>query len=189
MGALVPSDEPYLKTGIVKLARNRFTWLLVLMLSATITGTVIEHFEESIAVLPILISFIPMLMGTAGNAGAQTSTLIIRGMAVGEIRLRDILRVMWREIRVGTVCGPALGAINLVRIYFLNNRDFILAFTVTLSLFFTILVSKTIASCLPIIAKKIRIDPAVMAAPLITTIADVASLIIYFSIARVVLGL
>jgi magnesium transporter len=189
MGALAPSDEPYLKTSAFKLAKNRFVWLLALMLSATITAGIIASFEDSLAVLPVLISFIPMLMGTAGNAGAQSSTLIIRGMAVGEIRLKDILRVMWRELRVGSICGLALGSINLVRIYFMNNRNFTLSLTVTLSLFFIILMSKTIGSCLPIIAKKMKIDPTVMAAPLITTIVDAGALLVYFAIAKIILGL
>ncbi|MDR3020402.1 MAG: magnesium transporter [Treponema sp.] len=189
MSALAPSDDPYLKTGIFRLARNRIIWLLVLMLSATITGGIILTFEESLAVLPILISFIPMLMDTAGNAGSLTSTLIIRGMAVGEIRLRDILKVMWREIRVGSICGLALGTVNLIRIYFMHGKDFMLSLTVTISLFCTVLMAKTIASCLPILANKLKIDPAVMAAPLITTIADAAALIVYFSVAKVILGL
>jgi magnesium transporter len=189
MSALAPSDEPYLKTGVFKLARNRILWLMVLMLSATITGAIIMTFENSLAVLPILMSFIPMLMDTAGNAGAQTSALMIRGLAVGEIRLRDILRVMWREVRVGALCGIVLGLINLVRIYFMHGKDFMLSLTVTLSLFCTVIMSKTIASCLPIIAKRVKIDPAVMAAPMITTIVDAASLIVYFSIVKVILGL
>jgi magnesium transporter len=187
MSALAPSDEPYLKTGVFKLARNRILWLLVLMLSATITGGIILSFEESLAVLPVLISFIPMLMDTAGNAGAQVSALMIRGIAVGEIRLNDILRVMWREIRVGSICGIVLGSVNLLRIYLMHGRDLMLSITVTLSLFFTILMSKTIASCLPIFAKRIKIDPAVMAAPMITTIVDASSLIVYFSIVKLIL--
>jgi magnesium transporter len=189
MGALAPSDEPYLKTGVFKLARNRNMWLLVLMLSAKKKKKIIESYENSLVVLPILISFIPMLMGTAGNSGCQTSTLVIRGMAVGEIRLGDIIRVMWRELRVGTICGFILGSVNLVRIYIMNGRDFMLSLTVTISLFFIILTSKTIASCLPIFAKRINIDPTVMAAPLITTIVDATSLMIYFTVAKVVFGL
>jgi len=189
MSALAPSDEPYLKTGIFKLARNRILWLMVLMLSATITGSIIVSFEASLAILPVLMSFIPMLMDTAGNAGAQVSALIIRGMAVGEIRLKDVLRVMWREIRVGALCGLGLGLVNIVRVYLMNGRDIMLSVTVTLSLFCTVLISKTIASLLPILAKRINIDPAVMAAPMITTIVDAAALIVYFSIAKAILGI
>ena len=189
MGALAPSDEPYLKTSIRQLARNRIIWLMVLMLSATITAGIISSFEEGLAVLPILVAFIPMLMDTGGNAGAQSSTLIIRGMAVGEIRLRDIFRVVWREIRVGTLCGLALGLVNLVRIYLMHGRDIMLSVTVTLSLFCTILIAKTVGGLLPLFAKRLKIDPAIMAAPVITTIVDAASLIVFFSIAKLLLGL
>ena len=188
MGALAPSDDPYLKTGIFRLAFNRIPWLLVLMLSATITGSIIMSFENSLAVIPILMAFIPMLMDTAGNSGAQVSALIIRGMAVGEIHLKDVLKVMWREIRVGTICGLVLGLVNLVRIYLMNGRDLVLSLTVTISLFATILMAKTIASLLPMLAKRIKIDPAVMAAPMITTIVDAAALLIYFSVAKFMLG-
>ena len=189
MSALAPSDDPYLKTGIIKLARNRIVWLLVLMLSATITGSIILSFEKSLAVLPILMSFIPMLMDTAGNAGSQASTLIIRGMAIGEIRKRDLLRVVWKELRVGAICGLVLGIINLVRVYLMNGQNIMLSFTVTISLFLTILMAKTIGSLLPIFAKRINIDPAIMAAPMITTIVDAASLTVYFSMAKLILGL
>ncbi|MDR2784831.1 MAG: magnesium transporter, partial [Treponema sp.] len=134
MNALAPSDEPYLKTSILKLARNRIVWLLVLMLSATITGGVISGFEDALAILPALVAFIPMLMDTGGNAGSQSSTLVIRGMALGEIRLRDILRVLWREIRIAALCGIALGVVNFIRIYFMNGKNAVLALTVTLSL-------------------------------------------------------
>ena len=189
MGALAPSDDPYLKTGILRLARNRIIWLMVLMLSATITGSIIASFEEGLSVLPALIAFIPMLMGTGGNAGAQASTLIIRGMAVGEVQLKDVFRVVWKEVRVGAVCGLALGTINFIRVYLMNDRDALLTLVVTLALFCTILIAKTIGGLLPILAKRIKIDPAIMAAPIITTAVDATSLIVYFSIAKVLLGL
>ena len=189
MSALTPSDDPYLKTSILRLAKNRIIWLLVLMLSATITGSIIASFENALSVLPALIAFIPMLMGTGGNAGAQASTLIIRGMAVGEVQLKDIIWVIWKELRVGAICGLVLGSINFIRVYLMNNRDALLTLVVTLALFCTILIAKTIGGLLPILAKRIRIDPAIMAAPLITTIVDATSLIVYFSIAKVLLGL
>jgi magnesium transporter len=189
MGALTPSDEPYLKTGIFRLAGNRILWLLVLMLSATITGGIISDFTEGLAVLPILMAFIPMLMDTAGNAGSQSSTLIIRGMALGEIGMKDVIRVVWKEIRVAALCGLALGSVNLVRVYLMNGKDFKLSLTVTLSLFCTLLVAKIIGGLLPIFAKRVKIDPAIMASPLITTIADAMSLIIYFSLSKAILGL
>ena len=189
MAALVPSDEPYLKTSIFKLAKNRFLWLMVLMLSATITGSIILSFEEGLTVLPILMAFIPMLMDTGGNSGAQASTLIIRGMAVGEIRLKDIFIVLWREIRVGMLCGLGLGTVNFIRVFFMNGRDPLLSLTVTLTLCCTILVAKTVGCTLPILAKRLKIDPAIMAAPLITTIVDAVSLLIFFSFAKLILGL
>jgi magnesium transporter len=189
MGALAPSDEPYLKTGIVRLARNRLVWLFVLMLSATITGSIISGFEDGLAVFPALMVFIPMLMDSGGNAGAQSSTLIIRGMAVGEIRKRDFFRVLWKEIRVGALCGLLLGLVNFIRVYIMNGKNPMLSLTVTLALILTIVMSKTVGGILPILAKKVKIDPALMAAPLITTIVDASSLIVYFSIAKLILGL
>ncbi|GMO48251.1 MAG: magnesium transporter [Treponemataceae bacterium] len=189
MNALSPSDDPYLKTSIIRLAKNRIVWLLVLMLSATVTGGIISSFENALAVLPILVAFIPMLMDTGGNAGAQSSTLIIRGMALGEISLRDIVRVLWRELRIGTLCGLGLGAVNFVRIYLMNGRSLFLSAAVTVSLFVTVLMAKSVGCVLPMFAKRLGIDPAIMAAPLITTIVDGASLIIYFSIAKAVFRL
>jgi magnesium transporter len=189
MNALSPSDDPYLKTSIVRLAKNRIVWLLVLMLSATVTGGIISSFENALAVLPILVAFIPMLMDTGGNAGAQSSTLIIRGMALGEISLRDVVRVLWRELRIGTLCGLGLGAVNFVRIYLMNGRSLFLSAAVTVSLFFTVLMAKSVGCVLPMFAKRLGIDPAIMAAPLITTIVDGASLIIYFSIAKAIFRL
>jgi magnesium transporter len=189
MSALAPSDEPYIKTNIIRLAKNRILWLMVLMLSATITGSIISSFEAGLTIIPALMAFIPMLMNTGGNAGSQASTLIIRGIALGEINLRDIFRVMWREIRVGVLCGIGLGMINFVRVYLMHGRNLFLALTVTMALFCTVIMAKTVGSVLPIIAKRLKIDPAIMAAPLITTIVDAVSLIIYFSIARVIFSL
>jgi len=189
MNALAPSDDPYLRTGILQLARNRILWLLVLMLSATITGIIISNFEAGLAALPILVAFIPMLMDTGGNAGSQASTLIIRGMAVGEISPGDIVRIIWKEVRVALLCGLGLGLINFIRVYFMNGKNLLLCVTVTLSLCCTILLAKTVGGVLPIVAKRLNIDPAIMAAPLITTIVDAVSLIIYFLIARAILGL
>ena len=189
MGALTPSDYPYMKTGIFELAKNRFFWLLVLMLSATITASIIEGFEGSLALMPILVAFIPMLMDTAGNAGSQTSTLIIRGMALGEVRLRDFLRVFWKEIRVALLCGTALAVINFGRIYLMNGRNILLSFTVSIALIFTVVVAKSVGGLLPMLAKRLKIDPAMMAAPVITTIADAVSLFIYLLLARAILML
>jgi magnesium transporter len=189
MNALAPSDDPYLKTSVLQLAKNRIVWLLVLMLSATITGGIISGFEDALAVLPALVAFIPMLMDTGGNAGSQSSTLIIRGMALGEIRLRDLLKVLWREIRIGALCGLALGLVNFARIYLMNGKNALLSLAVTTSLFATVVMAKTVGCILPMCAKKLKVDPAIMAAPLITTIVDGASLIIYFSIAKMIFSI
>jgi magnesium transporter len=189
MNALAPSEDPYLKTGVFRLARNRIIWLLVLMLSATITGMIISNFENGLAALPILVAFIPMLMDTGGNAGSQSSTLIIRGMAIGEISPRDIIRIIWKEVRVGLLCGLALGTVNFIRIFIMNGQNLMLCVTVTLSVCCTILIAKTVGCVLPLVAKCLKIDPAVMAAPLITTIVDAVSLIIYFLFAKAILGL
>jgi len=189
MGALAPSDDPYMKTSIAQLAKNRFIWLLVLMLSATITASIIEGFEKSLALMPILVAFIPMLMDTGGNSGCQSSTLIIRGMALGEIRLKDVLLVFWKEIRVGLLCGLALAAVNFGRIYFMNGKNILLSATVSLALVCTVIVAKTVGGLLPMLAKRLGIDPAMMAAPVITTIADASSLLMYFSIARILFKL
>jgi len=189
MAALMPSDDPYMKTSVFKHAGNRFLWMLILMLSATITGSIISSFEKGLMALPILMAFIPMLMNTGGIAGSQSSTLIVRGIAVGEIDLKDIFIILWKEVRVGILCGLGLGLINFIRVYITNSKDWKLCLTITLSLFCTILMAKTVGSVLPILAKRLRIDPAIMSAPLLTTIVDAVSLIIYFSFAKVILGL
>jgi magnesium transporter len=189
MGALAPSDEPYLKTGIIKLFRNRIFWLLILMLSATMTGIIISSYETKMLALPVLMVFIPLLMDTGGNAGAQSSTLIIRGMAVGEIHPKDIIRILWKEARIAFVCGLGLGLVNFTWVYLIYGRNLMLSFTVTITLFSTLLIAKILGCVLPIAAKCIKIDPAVMATPMITTVCDALSLVIYFSIARMILGI
>ncbi|MDR0597247.1 MAG: magnesium transporter [Treponema sp.] len=189
MGALKPSEEPYLKTGVLAQVRNRIVWLLFLMLSATVTGGIIAGFEDALAALPVLIAFIPMLMDTGGNAGSQTSTLIIRGMALGEVGFKDIVAALWKEIRIGFLCGLILGLINFVRIYITNGKNSLLALTVTVSLLFTLMIAKSLGCFLPMLAKKLRVDPAIMASPIITTIVDGCSLSIYFSMARLMFKL
>jgi magnesium transporter len=189
MGALKPSEEPYLKTGVFAQVRNRIVWLLFLMLSATVTGRIIAGFENSLAALPVLIAFIPMLMDTGGNAGSQTSTLIIRGMALGEVGFKDIAAALWKEIRIGFLCGLILGLINFVRIYITNGRNGLLALTVTISLMFTLMIAKSLGCFLPMLAKKLKADPAIMASPIITTIVDGCSLSIYFAMARLMFKL
>jgi len=188
MAAMSPSEEPYLKTSILTLAKNRVLWLLVLMLSATFTAMVIDSFEDALTVLPVLIAFIPMLMDTGGSAGSQSAVLIIRGMALNEIKLTDIFKVLWKEIRVAALCGAILVSVNFGRVL-LMNRDVILALTTSLALYATVIMAKIVGCLLPIGARLIKMDPAVMASPVITTIADVLSLIIYFNLARVIMNI
>jgi len=189
MSALAPSDEPYMKTGIFKLAKNRIIWLLVLMLSATLTGFIITNYEIRMVALPILMVFIPLLMDTGGNAGSQTSTLIIRGMAVGEIRPKDILQILWKETRIAMLLGLGLGIVNFAWVFLIYGRNLLLSAAVTITLFSTLVIAKILGCVLPIAARCIKIDPAVMAGPMITTICDALSLVIYFTIAKAILGL
>ncbi|MEG2958455.1 MAG: magnesium transporter [Oscillospiraceae bacterium] len=188
MAAMAASDAPYLKTSVFKHARNRIVWLLVLMFSATITGTIISQYENAFTLIPMLVSFIPMLMDTGGNCGSQSSTLIIRGLAVDELHFSDTLRILWKEFRVSLIVSVVLAIANGGRIY-LMYRDFSLALVVSLSLAATVVAAKLIGCMLPILAKKCRVDPAIMASPIITTIVDTFSIVIYFNIATAVFKL
>ncbi len=188
MAAIEPSEEEYLKTGVFKLAKHRIMWLLILMLSATFTGNIIKRFEDVLQSVVVLTAFIPMLMDTGGNAGSQSSTLIIRGMALGEISMRDAFKVFWKELRVSIVVGIILALVNFLRIYYLEGVGVLVSITVCLTLFLTVLLAKVVGGLLPIAAKGLKLDPAIMASPLITTIVDAISLIIYFEMARVFLG-
>ena len=183
MAAMLPSDKPYLKTGILELAKNRIVWLTVLMLSSMITGSILTHYEEAFATLPLLVSFVPMLTGTGGNAGSQSSTMIIRCMAIGEVEPKDVLKVIWKEVRVALVVGLILAALNFVRLMLMYPGQSMVCLTVVLSLYITVIMAKGIGCTLPIAAKLLKLDPAIMAAPLISTIVDACSLIIYFKIA------
>lgn len=192
MAALVPSDSEYLKTSPFKLALNRIPWLLVLMVSAMFTGGIITSFEgllNSSAVGIILTSCIPMMMDTGGNCGSQVSTLVIRGMALGEIEFRDLPRVLWKELRVAVLVGAILALVNFVRLLAFGGSGMtpIISFVVAISMFATVLFAKTIGAVLPMVAKKAHLDPALMASPLITTIVDACSLTILFSIATALL--
>ena len=189
MAAMAPNEEPYLKTPVLSLAKHRIIWLLVLMISATVTGRIIQGFEEVIQSVVILASFIPMLMDTGGNAGSQSSTLIIRGLALGEITTHDYLKVMFKELRVGSVVAIVLSVVNFLRIAFIDHVELMVGITVCASLFFTVILAKVVGSILPIIAKKLKFDPAIMASPLITTIVDAVALIVYFMLARTLLGI
>ncbi|WP_026477143.1 magnesium transporter [Alkaliphilus transvaalensis] len=188
MAAMEPNDEEYLLTSVFSLARKRFFWLMILMVSATVTQAIIQGYEEVLSSVTILAAFIPMLMDTAGNAGSQSSTLVIRGMALGEIELVDYLKVLWKELRVSMVVGLSLGSINLLRMMIFGN-EFNVAFTVSITLAFTIVMAKVVGGTLPIGAKKLKLDPAIMAGPMITTIVDAMALVVYFRIATALLGL
>jgi magnesium transporter len=183
MAAVVPSEESYFKTSVLRHAASRLPWLLFLMLSATLTGYVTELYEAQIEVLPLLVSFMPMIMGTAGNSGSQSSTLIILGMAVDEIRLRDFFKVFWKELRVAVLCSVALAVVNGLRIYFFTDADVFVALTVSLSIIGVVVLAKIVGSMLPMLAKRVHLDPAIMATPMISTILDTCSLLIYFNVA------
>ncbi|HZK20914.1 MAG TPA: magnesium transporter [Oscillospiraceae bacterium] len=183
MAAMQPSEKEYLKTNAFTLARHRIPWLLVLMISATFTGAIIRKYDDALQSVMILASFIPMLMDTGGNAGSQSSTLIIRGLALGEINIPDFLKVLWKELQVSFIAGLILAVVNLFRLYFFEKTDLFVALTVCITLFFVVILAKIVGGLLPIIAKKLRIDPAIMASPLITTIVDALALIIYFGTA------
>ena len=189
MAAIVPYEDEYLKTGVLRLAKNRILWLLILMISAMFTGRIILKYEALLQSCIALTAFIPMLMDTGGNAGSQAATLIIRGLALGEIKINDTLKIVWKEFRVAIIVGLVLSAVNFLRIYFLENADALVALTVSLSLFITVIMAKVIGCMLPIVAKRLKIDPAIMASPLITTIVDAMSLSAYFSIAIWLIGL
>ena len=183
MAAMLPSEKPYLKTGVFKITKNRIPWLLILMLSSTITGGILLKYENAFAAVPLLVSFVPMLMDTGGNCGSQSSTMIIRGMAVGEIAVTDILRVVWKEVRVGVLVGVVLSLVNFIRLMLQYPGNTMICLTVVLSLFCTVVAAKTIGCVLPIAAKTLKMDPAIMASPLITTIVDAVSLMVYFDLA------
>ncbi len=183
MAAMLPSEKPYFKTTVFEIAKQRIPWLLVLMISSMITGTILAKYEEAFQVLPILVTFIPMLMDTGGNAGSQTSTTIIRGMAVGEIELSDVLKAWWKELRVAVIVGAVLGIVNFVRLMIQYPGKELVSLTVVLSLYATVIIAKSLGCLLPMGAKKLNLDPAIMASPLITTLVDAISLTIYFALA------
>lgn len=189
MAAMQPSEEAYLKTKVFTLAKHRVIWLLVLMISATFTGNIIKQFEEVIQSVVVLAAFIPMLMDTGGNAGSQSATLVIRGIALNEIELGDIFKVLWKEFRVSVIVGLILSVVNFLRIYFFEKTDLKISITVCVSLFFTVVLAKIVGGVLPIIAKRLKLDPAIMASPLITTIVDAVALFTYFTMASWMLGL
>lgn len=189
MAAMEPTEKEYLKTSSLQLAKHRIPWLLMLMISATFTGGIIRKYEHALQSVTVLAAFIPMLMDTGGNAGSQSSTLIIRGLALGEIRIKDFLSVIWKEFKVSIIVGITLAAVNLLRLLFIEKVSLRIAVTVSITVLFTVIASKIVGGILPIIAKKLKLDPAIMAGPLITTIVDAVALIVYFTIATWLLGI
>ena len=186
MAAMSPNEKGYFETSVFKHAKNRIVWLLVLMLSSAITGGIITNYEEAFAAVPLLVAFIPMIMGTGGNCGSQSSTLIIRGLATDEIELKDVLRALWKEFRVSIIVGITLAIVNGIRIMIQYN-DIQLAIVIGLTLIATVALSKALGCLLPMFAKKIKLDPAIMATPLITTLVDIFSILVYFQIATAIM--
>ena len=190
MAALTPSEDSYLHTSPIKLALNRIPWLLLLSIAAIFTGMIITNFENLLQNADVILTAcIPMLMDTGGNCGAQVSTLIIRGLALNEITFRDIFRILWKEFRVGLLVGLVLSVFTFLRVLLINQAGVLIAGIVAASLYCTVLLAKAIGCCLPLLAKKVHLDPALMASPLITTIVDATSLTVYFSIATAMLGI
>ena len=194
MAAMLPSDKPYAKEGVFELVSRRIPWLLVLMLSSTFTGLIITHFEGSLAACAALTAFIPMLMGTGGNSGSQSSVAVIRSISLGEVEFRDLPWIIWKEIRVSVICGVILAIANfgkmlLVDNWLMHNPDVtvLVALAVSITVIFVVMSAKTIGCILPILAKKVGLDPAVMASPFITTIVDALSLLAYFAVASALL--
>ncbi len=189
MAAIVPSDKPYMKTSIFETYRKRIPWLLLLMVSATFTGAIITSFEEALSVYASLIAFIPMLMDTGGNAGGQASVTVIRGLSLGEIQYRDVPKVVWKEVSVAFFCGLTLAAANFLKLLLFDRVGVMVSAVVCITLVAAVLMAMLVGCLLPIGAKKIGFDPAVMASPFITTIVDALSLIVYFRVATVMLGI
>ena len=189
MAAIVPSDKPYMKTTVWETYKKRIPWLLLLMVSATFTGAIITSFEDALSVCASLIAFIPMLMDTGGNAGGQASVTVIRGLSLGEIEYRDVPLVVWKEVRVAVLCGVSLAAANFLKLLFLDRVGLMVALVVCLTLVMAVLMAMLIGCLLPIGAKRLGFDPAVMASPFITTIVDALSRMVYFQVATMVLGI
>lgn len=189
MAAIVPSDKPYMRSTVWETYKKRIPWLLLLMVSAAFTGAIISSFEEALSVCAALIAFIPMLMDTGGNAGGQASVTVIRGLSLGEIEYRDVPRVVWKEIRVSVLCGATLAAANFAKLMVFDRVGLYVSLTVCLTLAAAVLIAMLVGCLLPIGAKKLGFDPAVMASPFITTIVDALSLLVYFRVAALILGI
>jgi magnesium transporter len=188
-GVAGDSDADYLGMSVWKHVRNRLPWLFVLMISYVFTGAIIANVEGLVADIPALVIYMPMVMGTGGNSGSQSATLVIRGLATGNVEVRDFFRVIWKELRTSFVVGLSLSILNMLRIVFLDRRGFMVALTVSASMLFVVMVAKMVGGMLPLIAKKIGVDPALMAGPLVSSLTDMISLAIYFEFATIILGL
>lgn len=196
LAGMTPSDKPYLRTGVLETFRSRLPWLMILMLSATLTSMVLTSYETSLAACSALIAFIPMLTGTGGNSGTQASVAVIRGLSLGEVEFTDSLKVLWKEIRVAVLCGVTLAACNFVKLLVVDRMllhntgvDIPVAATICVTMVFTVFCAKSVGCLLPLLAERIHLDPAVMASPFISTVVDVVTLVIYFQVARVILGI
>ena len=189
MAAITPTDKPYLKMSVFETWKKRFPWLLLLMVSATFTGKIITHFEDALQSYVVLTAFIPMLMDTGGNCGGQSSVTIIRGLSLGDITFRDTFRVIWKEFRVAFLCGISLALVNFGKMLLIDRVSVMVAAVVCVTMVLTIILAKFIGCTLPILAKRLHFDPAVMASPFITTIVDALSLLIYFRVASMILGI
>ena len=187
MAGTTPEDAPYLKTPVIRMVGHRIIWLIVLMMADMVSGGILGKFEDTLTAIPILITFIPMLTDTGGNAGAQSSTLVIRSLALHEISVKDALKVIWKELRVALICGLILGALNYIRILIQYPGHELIGLTVAIAMLCTVVMAKVIGGVLPLIATKLHLDPAMMASPLITTIVDSCSLLIFLSISRALL--
>lgn len=188
MAAMSPSEDSYFKTSVWEHTKNRIVWLLILMLSATITGSIITHYQNAFASLPILVSFIPMIMDTGGNCGSQSSTMIIRGLATGEIELKDVLKVWFKETRIALLVGLILAVVTGARVV-IQYQNPLLALVLGITLICTVVLAKSLGCTLPMLAKKLKLDPAIMASPLITTVVDTTSILIYFNVAVLFLSI
>lgn len=189
MAAMSPSEEEYLDTSVIQLARNRLPWLLLLMISGIVTARIMGKYEDILSSVVLLSAFIPMLMDTGGNSGSQSSTLIIRGLAIGEIKLSDGWKVLWKEFRISFVVGIILAIVNFVRLMTFDRVGLTISLIVSVTLFVTVVLSKVVGGVLPLMAKRLKLDPAIMAGPLITTIVDGLSLAVYFTLATRLLGI
>ena len=188
MAAILPSEKPYLKMGVFEVAKNRIPWLLILMFTSTISALILEYFDAFTALFPTLITCVPMLTATGGNAGSQSSTTIIRAMSIGDVEMSDVWKVFWKECRVSLIVGAILGIANYIRLIVMYSDEPMVCLVIGLSLIATVVMSKLLACVLPFIAKKFKLDPAMMAAPLISTIVDSLSLVVYFAIAGMILS-